>query len=288
MVLVDQAGNSIEWSGGRTKVYLPYPELLSEEQKKQLRLIRLDGATETGEVYSVLNGGLQLNDDAYWFWTDSFGPFLLMWNEDKDQPCCANGHPLQYFYATYGSGLAEVCTEGCHEAFVTLCDAPAVVFGADLSPLILREGEWLGEQPQVHYAIVSNGVCAEWTNNVPAEPGSYAVRLVFGHFTTTEHYFTIAESGKMVLPSDLKKIESEAFAGGSLICVVCPDGLEEIGSRAFAECEQLSCIVIPASVSVIANDAFEGCPSLIISGESGSFAETFAQSIGAVFQTADE
>ena len=45
----------------------------------------------------------------------------------------------------------------------------------------------------------------------------------------------LAEAGGFVLPSDLKIVEAEAFAGlGSADEIVVPEGTEVIGARAFA------------------------------------------------------
>ena len=49
-----------------------------------------------------------------------------------------------------------------------------------------------------------------------------------------------------------------------------------IGSRAFADCPNLTYIYIPAATKAIAADAFAGVNSLTILGASGSYAETFA------------
>jgi len=41
--------------------------------------------------------------------------------------------------------------------------------------------------------------------------------------------------------------------------VICPVGLESIGSRAFAKCKRLWTIRIPSTVQTIAEDAFADC-----------------------------
>ena len=83
-------------------------------------------------------------------------------------------------------------------------------------------------------------------------------------------------------------IREEAFAGMEIVQAVCPDGVTAIGSRAFADCTQLTRVVIPASVNLIAHDAFEGCTGLTIAGVPGSYAEIYAQTIGAVFEPLPE
>lgn len=86
------------------------------------------------------------------------------------------------------------------------------------------------------------------------------------------------------LPSSLTEIEDEAFAGSSVEQVICPNGMTTIGQRAFANCMQLTHVVMPASITSISSNAFEGCSDLIIVGPYGSYAQTFAQSIGAEFE----
>ena len=88
------------------------------------------------------------------------------------------------------------------------------------------------------------------------------------------------------LPQALKAIEPEAFTGLAMKIVLCPDGLETIGAKAFAGCGALRQIYIPASVAEIAADAFADCSRfLVIYGEEGSAAERFAGEHGYAFST---
>ena len=73
------------------------------------------------------------------------------------------------------------------------------------------------------------------------------------------------------------RIENGAFAGIGAESVYLPDGLKEIESNAFADCENLLVIRIPASVESIAEYAFPGCTSsLCIYGIPQSAAYNFA------------
>ena len=88
------------------------------------------------------------------------------------------------------------------------------------------------------------------------------------------------------LPQALKAIAPEAFTGLAMRIVLCPDGLETIGAKAFAGCGALRQIYIPASVAEIAADAFADCSRfLVIYGEEGSAAERFAGEHGYAFST---
>jgi len=91
-----------------------------------------------------------------------------------------------------------------------------------------------------------------------------------------------------VLPAGLTTIKEEAFAGLSMTVVRCPETLQEIGPRAFADCENLKEIYIPASTVTIAEDAFAGCGELTIWGKAGSVAEQFADGQGILFEVVSE
>ena len=68
-----------------------------------------------------------------------------------------------------------------------------------------------------------------------------------------------ASGGKLVLPSALTAIEAQAFYGDSSVeTVVLPDGLESIGSLAFAY-SGVKSINLPDTIVFIANNAFMGC-----------------------------
>ena len=84
-------------------------------------------------------------------------------------------------------------------------------------------------------------------------------------------------SPDMVLPSGLKRIEEEAFAGLGFkeMYIRLPEGLEQIGSRAFADYSKKLTIYIPASVTSIHDRAFENTNVLILCNN-GSQAQQFA------------
>lgn len=88
--------------------------------------------------------------------------------------------------------------------------------------------------------------------------------------------------GAMMLPQELREIEEEAFCGVEAERIVLPEGAQKIGARAFAA-SALEVIEIPKSVLEIAEDAFEGCVQLQIHGESGSYAEQYAEQQGIAF-----
>ena len=68
-----------------------------------------------------------------------------------------------------------------------------------------------------------------------------------------------AAESVFVLPSTLLRIGGQAFYGDSAMeRVVLPDGLEHIGSQAFAF-SAVKRVNLPETLTYIADDAFEGC-----------------------------
>lgn len=72
--------------------------------------------------------------------------------------------------------------------------------------------------------------------------------------------FSAAQAERLVLPSQLVKIEEEAFYGNSSIEeVIIPEKATEIGDRAFANCSMLGSVTIPPNIRTIGENIFEGC-----------------------------
>ena len=78
-----------------------------------------------------------------------------------------------------------------------------------------------------------------------------------GNFSGLTNLATIS------LPSTLKKIGGEAFRGDVNLTIPggLPNGLEEIGIRAFYDCKKLN-VAIPSAVTSIGQSAFHNCESL--------------------------
>lgn len=71
------------------------------------------------------------------------------------------------------------------------------------------------------------------------------------------------EYSELVLPTTLKSIGESAFEYNILLkSVQFPDGLEEIGARAFFFCDELEKVTIPGTVTYIEEEAFKGCKRL--------------------------
>ena len=82
----------------------------------------------------------------------------------------------------------------------------------------------------------------------------------------------------IVLPGSLTTLGRDAFSYcQNLKEITIPRGITSIGDSAFFFCEGLVSIEIPPTVTSIDAKAFLQCPALVISGEAGSYAQTFAR-----------
>ncbi|MBE5806757.1 MAG: hypothetical protein E7317_00235 [Clostridiales bacterium] len=95
--------------------------------------------------------------------------------------------------------------------------------------------------------------------------------------STVKLTYNALPAADFVLPAKLTTIQTEAFRGGAMTMVICPNTLKSIGAKAFMNCTKLKGIYIPASVTSIAPDAFSGCSGFTIYAPSGSVAEVFAE-----------
>ncbi len=91
---------------------------------------------------------------------------------------------------------------------------------------------------------------------------------------------TIDLSAMLRVPDSLYEIGEEAFANCGVTAVTIPSGCGVVGSKAFADNEQLLYILIPSGVTRIEEDAFDNCPNLTIYCYPGSAAATLAQTRG--------
>lgn len=85
------------------------------------------------------------------------------------------------------------------------------------------------------------------------------------------------------VPSDVITIEPEAFSGIKAKRIKLSERIETIDSKAFSNCSSLTQIYIPSSCTTIALDAFEDVNGLMIFGNEGSYAESYAHNNGFVF-----
>lgn len=136
---------------------------------------------------------------------------------------------------------------------------------------------------------------SQWGYNEPSGTGTeLGVAASFdGSWYAHDDYLDIRVQGfiteqftgiglpQVKLPASTFYVDDEAFVGNSTIqSVVAPDGLQVIGTRAFADCANLKCITLPDSVSHIAEDAFENTPDVVIFASVGSYAWQWAEKQG--------
>ena len=78
------------------------------------------------------------------------------------------------------------------------------------------------------------------------------------------HRLIWMENGKPVrcTAGRLTAVEAEAFEGIAAAAVEIPEGVTEIGDRAFQYCQGLMEVVIPATVKSIGKGAFRHCENL--------------------------
>ena len=142
----------------------------------------------------------------------------------------------------------------------------------DGSPM--NYNQWMSgcpsEWPESRLAAYCSG---EWTRF------SDAPQMAVQGFITEQ--FTGIGLPQVKLPASTFYVDDEAFVGNSTIqSVVAPDGLQVIGTRAFADCANLKCITLPDSVSYIAEDAFENTPDVVIFASVDSYAWQWAEEQG--------
>lgn len=134
---------------------------------------------------------------------------------------------------------------------------------------------------------------SQWGYNEPNSTGSGLAASFDGSWYAYENGKNIRVQGfiteqftgiglpQVKLPASTFYVDDEAFVGNSTIqSVVAPDGLQVIGTRAFADCANLKCITLPDSVSYIAEDAFENTPDVVIFASVGSYAWQWAEEQG--------
>lgn len=92
------------------------------------------------------------------------------------------------------------------------------------------------------------------------------------------------------LADSLQSIEKNAFRGfESLKTVSLPKELTNVGESAFEDCKNLENVLIPASVKTIGTNAFANCSEkIVIYGEKGSYAETYAKENNITFKPSSE
>ena len=99
----------------------------------------------------------------------------------------------------------------------------------------------------------------------------------------TVNYGIISYNNCLVLPASTTEIGEEAFAGVAAQRIDLPEGVESIGSRAFADSDSLCFVVIPEANVQISLDVFENSNYVRIVAPANGTVEEFANSAGITF-----
>ena len=99
--------------------------------------------------------------------------------------------------------------------------------------------------------------------------------------SATWHFTAIPQPTiSFTLPSGLETIEVEAFSGINATTIIIPAAVDEIKSKAFANCNHLEMLYFEGSPYSIATDILSGCGTVTISVVEGSSAEKWAKKMG--------
>ena len=209
-----------------------------------------------------------------------------------------NMHPVSIGTATITVEAASGVTDTCSvEVSCTHTEATDAAVPATCTATGLTEGKHCSVCGEVLVAQQTVPATGHTPVSDPAVPATHVTtgRTEGSHcnvcnavLAAQQEVPAVVLEYELVLPASLKTIEEEAFAGGSMACVVLPDGCEAIGAGAFKNCAQLRFVEIPASVTSIDGSAFTGCgEGLIIVTTSVSEARRFAQANNITCVTVD-
>ena len=141
---------------------------------------------------------------------------------------------------------------------------------------------------------VHNRNCYYWSDTLSDRPSTLVLYGYSGSTTETfanKNGITFVPFAEMAeadftLPAAMTRIEAQAFDGAKMTAVYIPDGVTYLGSKAFANCVNLTRIRIPAGITVIPPDVFYNVPkaNITIFGAAGSAAQTYANNAGIRFE----
>ena len=253
---------------------------------------------------------------------------LVSYNYDALEEGTPFGNPWQMIWVFDGNPDTNVVCEGYSKAFQYLCDCSVFDSPLVQSRLVsgwMTGGTGAGDH-MWNVVTMDNGLnyvvdvtnCDEGT--IGADDQLFLQAPVEGN--ADEYYVLTCESGRIlyeydeetidlyeaeeltltfdeyvprfvfradfVIPAGTIRIGEEAFDGLAMKAVKCPEGLEQIDSRAFADCPNLERVFIPETAVTIADDAFDGCAGLTIYGAAGSRAEELAAEQGFAFAEYEE
>lgn len=202
------------------------------------------------------------------------------------------------------SGAQEMCSYMNYDGVQPVRLRLAIVHNDDEQKIIEQllnatstvDRAWIGASKNGNSWTWVDGTALKynrWSYNEPNSTGSSLMASFDGDWYAYDdcqdihiqgfitEQFTGIGLPQVKLPASTFYVDDEAFVGNSTIqAVVAPDGLQVIGTRAFADCANLKCITLPDSVSYIAEDAFENTPDVVIFASVGSYAWQWAEEQG--------
>ena len=111
-------------------------------------------------------------------------------------------------------------------------------------------------------------------------PGTATVTAKISDTVFAEASVNVHTANAAVLPANTTTIGSEAFKSMPTVEFILPEGVETIGSGAFAGCDDLLYINLPDSLTKIEADAFDADSKVTLIVTNGTYAHEFAAASG--------
>lgn len=245
--------------------------------------------------------------DGGWVRLENGVNYNTVYAQWYDTGCSISRNGITYtLYGGYNSwsGAQEICSYMTYDGAQPVRLRLAIVHNDDEQKIIEQllnatstiDKAWIGASKVSGAWKWVDGTAlkySQWGYNEPNSTGSGLAASFDGSWYASEdgknihiqgfitEQFTGIGLPQVKLPASTFYVDDEAFVGNSTIqSVVAPDGLQVIGTRAFADCANLKCITLPDSVSHIAEDAFENTPDVVIFASVGSYAWQWAEKQG--------
>lgn len=274
------------------------------------------GADETytdakGKIWTHIYAAKNYEEmaDGGWVRLENGVNYNTVYAQWYDTGCSISRNGITYtLYGGYNSwsGAQEICSYMTYDGAQPVRLRLAIVHNDDEQKIIEQllnatstiDKAWIGASNTSgswQWVDGTNVQYSQWGYNEPSGTGTElgvaasfdgswyahddALDIHIQGFITEQ--FTGIGLPQVKLPASTFYVDDEAFVGNSTIqSVVAPDGLQVIGTRAFADCANLKCITLPDSVSHIAEDAFENTPDVVIFASVGSYAWQWAEKQG--------
>ena len=136
-----------------------------------------------------------------------------------------------------------------------VCEDCGISYSLEAVQRMLRQGTADTTDPKLQNADA--GVLPAMSNAHAAEPVNEDFEIEDGVLVKYK-----GEGGDVVIPDGVKEIGDRAFEDSAVTSVVIPEGVEYIGISAFGGCRSLASVTIPEGVEEIGGNAFANCSSL--------------------------